>query len=77
MKQEERENLNYSSVKECTVGLKAEMYRTIIGVAFILVVFMVLLNIHFCMVLYQYWQDSLPKQDGVHVEDSAANRDNE
>ena len=75
MKQEERENLNYNSVQECTVGMKAEMYRTVIAVAFILLVFMVLINVHFCMVLYQYWQDSLPKEEGVEVEDSAAVRE--
>ena len=44
MKHQERENPNYNSIQECSVGMKAEMYRTVIAVAFILLVFMVLGN---------------------------------
>ena len=72
MKPEERENMGYATVKECSNGLRAEMYRTIIGVGFIFLIAIVALQVHFCMVLYQHWQNStLSPEDGGTMEDSA------
>ena len=65
MKAEDRENLHYSSMKECQENVSKNVKGMVYFTFFMFAVVGIAITVHFAMVLYSHWANSdLPKEEG-------------
>ena len=70
MSAEDRKNMHYATIEECTVGMKSIMWKSIVTMVVIVLVIWLTVTIHFSLVLYSHWQNApLSKEDGGTGED--------
>ena len=70
MKAEDRENLHYSSLKECEGNVSKNLKGMVYFTFFVFGVVGIAIAVHFSMVLYSHWCNAtLPKEEGGTGED--------
>ena len=76
MTAEDRQNMGYATLEECTVGMRKQIWGSIVAVMIFVVAVWVFITVHWCMVLYQHAKNStLPKEEGGTGEDPMDIRD--